>query len=463
MPASDPAADLPEPASFRDPSGHVFWREGVVHRRVEARYASHYDRLMGSGLYEKLVAGGQLVAHEEVSLGLADQGAYRVLRPQALAFISYPYEWCAGQLRAAALLTLDVMRTALDHGLVLKDASAYNVQFVGSRPVLVDTLSFEAYEEGRPWVAYRQFCEHFLAPLALACAGDPRALGLLRAHIDGVPLPLASALLPGTTWLRFGLLTHVHLHARAQARLGDETKAATRATLSKHSLLALIDSLRRTIDVLLRPTRPSDWSDYEATCSYSAESRRQKTDVVRRFLEAAGAKLVLDLGANTGAFSRLAAEAGAFVVSIDGDPEVVAANFKHLGAARDERILPLVMDLSNPSPGLGWDGRERKSLADRGPADALLALALVHHLALGNNVPLPMVAAWLARLAPRALVEFVPKEDPQSQRLLAVREDVFDRYDRGHMEEALAKHFTIESATQLSGSGRVLYICGPRS
>ncbi len=417
---------------------------------------------MASGLYEKLVAGGQLVRHEEVPLGPTDEGAYRVLRPELLAFISYPYEWCAGQLRAAALLTLDVMRTALDYGMVLKDASAYNVQFVGSRPVLVDTLSFEVYEEGRPWVAYRQFCEHFLAPLALACVRDPRTLGLLRAHIDGIPLPLASALLPAITWMRFGLLTHIHLHARAQARLGHETKAATRATLSKHSLMALIDSLRRTVDVLRRPTRPSDWSDYEATCSYSAESREQKAEVVRRFLEGARAKLVLDLGANTGAFSLLAAGAGAFVVSIDGDSEVVAANFKRLGDARDERILPLVMDLANPSPGLGWDGRERKSLVDRGPADALLALALVHHLALGNNIPLPMVAAWLARLAPRALVEFVPKDDPQSQRLLAVREDVFDRYDRGHMEEALRTHFTIEAAVELSGSGRVLYCCGPR-
>jgi ribosomal protein L11 methylase PrmA len=454
--------DTSEPASFRDPSGQVFRRRGVVHRRVEASYARHYDRLMASGLYDALVADGRMVPHQEVPVGPQDGGAYRVLRPEPLAFVSYPYEWCAGQLREAALLTLDLMRAALERGLVLKDASAFNVQFIGSRPVLMDTLSFETYEEGRPWVAYRQFCEHFLAPLALASARDPRLLGLMRAHLDGVPLPLASALLPARTWMRFGLLSHVHLHARAQARLADATAAASRATVSRRSLQALVDDLRRTIEGLRRPAPRSAWSDYEATCTYSAESRDRKADVVRGFVEATRPRLVLDLGANTGAFSRLAAAAGAFVVSIDGDADVVEASFARARQERDERLLPLVMDLANPSPGLGWDGTERASLRDRGPADAVLALALVHHLALTHNVPLPLIASWLARLGRRAIVEFVPKTDPQAQRLLAVREDVFTRYDRQEMEAALARHFTIETAVELPGAGRVLYACGPR-
>jgi ribosomal protein L11 methylase PrmA len=454
--------DIPEPASFRDPSGQVFRRDGVIHRRVETRYAPHYDRLISSGLYARLAAAGHLVLHEEAPLTGLDQGAHRVLRPAPLAFVSYPYEWCPGQLRAAALLTLDVMHQALEHGLILKDASAFNVQFAGSRPLLIDTLSFEIYEENRPWVAYRQFCEHFLAPLALSCARDPRLLSLLRSNLEGVPLRVASTLLPMRSWLRLGLLSHVHLHGRAQTGFSHATAAASRATLSRHSLLALIDSLRRTVDGLRRPSRPSDWSDYEATCTYTSESRNQKAEVVRRFVEGARPKLALDLGANLGAFSRLATAAGAFTVSIDGDPTVVEASFARATKEGDERLLPLVMDLANPSPGLGWDGRERQSLSDRGPADVVLALALVHHLALAANVPLPMVTAWLGRLGQRAVVEFVPKDDPQSKRLLAVREDVFDRYDRPHMEEALARHFTIEAAVELSGSGRVLYCCGPR-
>jgi SAM-dependent methyltransferase len=460
--AASGSDDASEPASFRDPSGQVFRRRGIIHRRVEASYAPHYDRLIASGLYDALVADGRMVPHEEVPPGPEDLGAHRILRPQPLPFVSYPYEWCAGQLRDAALLTLGLMEAALERGLVLKDASAFNVQFIGSRPVLMDTLSFETYEEGRPWVAYRQFCEHFLAPLALACARDPRLLGLMRAHLDGLPLTLASALLPKRTWMRFGLLSHVHLHARAQARLADATAAAARATVSKRSLLALVDDLRRTVGGLRRPPRRSDWSDYESTCTYSAESRDRKAEVVRRFVEGARPRLVLDLGANTGAFSRLATSAGAFVVSIDGDPDVIEASYGQACRERDERLLPLVMDLANPSPGLGWDGKERASLGDRGPADAVLALALVHHLALTHNVPLPMIASTLARLGRRAVVEFVPKSDPQSQRLLAVREDVFARYDRPHMEAALRSHFAIETAEELPGSDRVLYVCGPR-
>jgi ribosomal protein L11 methylase PrmA len=440
----------------------VFRRDGVLLRRLEPRYAPHYDRLMSSGLYEALTADGRLVAHEEVAPGPADAGAYRILKPQPVPFVSYPYEWAPGQLKAAAGLTLDVMQAALERGLVLKDASAYNVQFVGSRPVLIDTASFETYVEGTPWVAYRQFCEHFLAPLALACLRDPRTTGLLRAHLDGVPLPLASRLLPARTWMRFGLLSHVHLHARAQSKLGDATAAAGRASVSLHSLRALVDSLSRTVAALRTPSRRSGWTDYETTCSYTAAARDGKAAQVQRFLEAARPALVLDLGANTGAFSRQATAAGAYVVSIDGDPEVVEASYARAAAAHDPRLLPLVMDLANPSPGLGWDGRERRALADRGPADAVLALALVHHLAIAGNVPLPMIAAWLARLGRRALVEFVPKDDPQSQRLLAVREDVFDRYHREALEEALARHFAIEWSAPLPESGRVLYACGPR-
>lgn len=418
---------------------------------------------MTSGLYKALVSQGLLIPHEERPLSESDVGAYRVLQPELVPFISYPYEWCAGQIRAAALATLEIMKTALDHRLVLKDANAFNIQFMGSRAVLIDTLSFEIYEEGRPWVAYRQFCESFLAPLALACYQDPLSTGLLRAHLNGLPLPLASRLLPMRTWFRFGVLTHIHMHAMAQSQLGEATRAATRASVSKRSLMALIDSLRRTIEDLSRAPRRSAWSEYETTCSYTSASRGEKAEAVRGFLEASKPNLVIDLGANSGAFSRIAKELGAYVVSIDADHDVIEGSFARGVAEKNARVLPLTMDLTNPSPGLGWDSRERSSLAERGPADAVLALALVHHLALANNIPLGMIAAWLARLGRHVIVEFVPKTDPQSQRLLAVREDVFDQYDRQHMEEALAAHFSIVKTVELKDAGRVLYHCRERT
>ena len=444
-----------QPGSFRDPSGYLFYDAGVLHRHVAREYAPHYDRLIASGLYDELAAAGRIVRHEEVAAG-ADPAAHRVLRPEPLPFVSYPYEWSFSQLRDAALLTLDLLEAALARGLVLKDASAFNIQFAGVRPLLVDTLSFEIHEEGAPWTAYRQFCEHFLAPLALAAWRDVRLIGLLRAHLDGIPLDLASALLPRRTWARPGLLAHVHLHARAQSRYADRAPAR-RPTVGRQALRALADSLRGTVGGLRAPSGPSTWSDYETTHDYSPAAEARKEQVVGGWLRGLRPRVVWDLGANVGRFGALAHEAGAYVVSLDADPAVVERAYARARDERRERLLPLLMDLANPTPGLGWDGRERDSLEARGPADAVLALALVHHLCLGRNVPLPHLARWLARIGRAAIVEFVPKDDPQARRLLRSRRDVFADYDEAAFERALGAHFDVTGRERLPESGRTLY------
>jgi hypothetical protein len=450
-------AEEAQPASFRDPSGHLFRKDGVLYRHVAPGYGADYDRLVGSGLHAELVAAGLLVPHEEVAVeGHAE--AHRVLRPQPVEFVSYPYEWPFSALRDAALLTLDVAERALRRGLVLKDASAFNVQFRGSFPVFIDTLSFESRREGEPWIAYRQFCEHFLAPLALMARRDARLGGLWRAQLDGVPLDLASLLLPRSTWLRFGLLTHLHLHARSQAFYADRPAPSRRVAVSQTSLLALLDSLRRTVRALAPREAPSEWADYERTHGYAEESQRAKEEVVARWLARLRPRQAWDLGANVGRFSRIAASAGAYVVSFDVDPAVVEEAYRRGRFESRRDLLPLVLDLANPSPGLGWEGRERDPLEARGPADALLALALVHHLAIGRNVPLPRIAAWMARLGRSAIVEFVPKDDPQTRRLLRSRRDVFAGYTREGFEAAFGAAFFLEASEELPGSGRVLYL-----
>jgi hypothetical protein len=451
------SADEAHPASFRDPSGHLFRRDGVLYRHVAPSCAADYDLLMGSGLHAELVDAGLLVAHEEVALeGRA--GAHRVLRPSPIDFVSYPYEWAFSQLRDAALLTLEIAGRALRRGLSLKDASAFNVQFRGCRPVFIDTLSFEAAREGEPWVAYRQFCEHFLSPLALVARCDARLLGLWRAHLDGVPLDLASRLLPRRTWLRFGLLVHLHMHARSQAFYADRPAPTRRVAVSRTSLLALLDSLRRTVRSLAPRGVRSEWADYERTHSYEDAAQRAKEGAVGRWLERLRPRQVWDLGANVGRFARIAAARGAYAVAFDVDPAVVEAAYL-AGRAEERRdLLPLVLDLANPSPGLGWEGRERDTLEARGPADAVLALALVHHLAIGRNVPLPRLAAWMRRLSRVAITEFVPKDDPQTRRLLRSRRDVFPDYTQEAFESAFASHFRLEAKEPLPGSGRVLYL-----
>jgi hypothetical protein len=451
------SAEEAHPASFRDPSGFLFRKDGTLYRHVAPGHGADYDLFMGSGLYAEVSDAGLLVPHEEVAVeGHGD--AHRVLRPQAVEFVSYPYEWAFSALRDAGLLTLDLAERALRRGLVLKDASAFNVQFRGSTPVYIDTLSFEARRESEPWVAYRQFCEHFVAPLALMACRDVRLGGLWRAHLDGPPLDLASRLLPRSTWLRFGLLTHLHLHARSQAFYADRPAPSRRMAVSRTSLLALLDSLRRTLRGLAPRRAPSEWADYERTHAYADDAQRAKEHVVGRWLDTLRPRQVWDLGANVGRFSRMAASRGAYVVSFDVDPAVVEEAYRRGRSESRRDLLPLVLDLANPSPGLGWEGREREPLEARGTADTLLALALVHHIAIGRNVPLPRIAAWMARLGRAAIVEFVPKDDPQTRRLLRSRRDVFAGYTREGFEAAFGSAFSLEAREPLPGSGRLLYL-----
>ncbi|MDX1501882.1 MAG: class I SAM-dependent methyltransferase [Thermoanaerobaculia bacterium] len=449
-----------DPGSFRDPSGFVFTRGEELLRQVNLSYRDEYDHLLRSGLYANLVEGGLLVPHEEESdLGAAAApGAYKVLRPRRVEFVSYPYEWCFGQLQRAALTTLEIQRRALDHGMVLKDASAFNVQFHEGRPVLIDTLSFERLGEGAPWIAYRQFCQHFLAPLALVSRVAPGLSGLLRSEIDGLPLDLASRLLPRRTWLSPGLLAHLHLHARAQRRWAGEAAPRPQRGMSLHQHRALVDSLRGAVERLTWRPEGTVWAEYDREHGYSASEEEEKTCVVGRYLEAMEPGPVLDLGANTGRYSREAAARGRFAVACDFDPAAVERNYRECVASGETGVLPLVVDLVNPSPALGWAGRERADWVSRFRGGCVLALALVHHLAIANNVPLPMVAGFLAELGRWLAVEFVPKSDPQAQRLLVSRDDVFPDYTREGFESAFSERFEILESAPVSQSGRRIYL-----
>lgn len=447
-------------ASFRDPSGFVFQQDGVLLRQVNRSYAEDYDALMASGLQRRLVGRGLLVDHEEVEPpGGTGAEHYRTLRPERVAFVSYPYEWCFSQIQDAALATLRIQREALTHDMTLKDASAYNVQFHRGRPVLIDTLSFQRYRDGEPWRAYRQFCQHFLAPLALMSRRDVRLGQLLRVHLDGVPLDLAAALLPRRTWLRPGLAVHLWLHSRLQRRHAGATKASLPPSrpVARSALLHIVDSLERTVANLHWSPRGSEWADYYAGDSYEARAFERKTALVAKHLDALAPRRVWDLGANTGTMTRLAARRCDHVVGFDVDPACVERSWRAVRESDEKNVLPLLMDLTNPSPAIGWANRERGSLFERERPDALLALALIHHLAIANNVPLRWVAATFARLAQGLVVEFVPKTDAKVQALLTSREDIFPDYTREGFEAAFEHSWTIEAIDPIEGSERVLY------
>ena len=449
------------PGSFRDPAGFVFERDGTFFRQVNRSYAATFDTLMKSGLYAELAAQGLLIPHESADLGLAPEAeAAAVIRPAQLQFVSYPFEWSFSQLKASAITTLRVQRQALAYGLSLKDASAYNIQLHDGQPKLIDTLSFEPYEPGLPWVGYRQFCQHFLAPLALMACRDVRLGRLLQSHLDGLPLDLAARLLPWRTRLRPGLLMHLHLHSRAQARHADSdrTRASLKGRMSQRRLEALLESLESTVRRLSWNPGSTPWASYGDQSSYSDEGLADKQRLVAEYIAQTEVDSVWDLGGNVGIFSRIAGANDVPVVSIDSDPGAVDLNYRRM-VDRDERNLyPIVADLTSPSPALGWDNREVRSLTARGPAGLVMALALVHHLAIGNNTRFERLARFFASLGPRLLIEFVPPDDPMVVRLLAMRNHRFPWYTEQEFEAAFGRCYQIQRSDRIQDSRRRLYL-----
>ncbi|MBI5942840.1 MAG: class I SAM-dependent methyltransferase [Chloroflexi bacterium] len=453
-------------ASFRDPSGFLFTDNGILYRQINRVYSKDYARLMDSGLYERLVKAGLLIPHIEADqISVKSDAGLKVIQPERVSFISYPYEWSFSQLKDAALATLSIQKRALKMDMSLKDASAYNIQFVRGKAALIDTLSFEIYKEGQPWTAYKQFCQHFLAPLALMSYRDVRLSQLLRVYIDGVPLDLASGLLPAKTKFNFSLLTHVHIHARAQKRYSDKVIAPRTGTLrvSRQAMIGLIESLETAVRNLTWKPAGTEWGDYYENTNYSDSAFEHKKILVREWSVEKKPALVWDFGGNTGIFSREAASSGAFTVSFDIDPAAVEQNYRIVKSNKEQNVLPLVLDLTNPSPSIGWNNTERDSFGARGPVDMALALAVIHHLAISNNVPLPQLADFFSAHCKWLVIEFVPKSDSQVQRLLTSREDIFPNYTREGFEAAFSSRFTINKAESVRDSERTLYLMEARS
>lgn len=399
--------------------------------------------------------------HEEVAHDLVrDDEVYKIIRPEQIPFISYPYEWSFSQLKDAAQTTLEIQKVALEFGMTLKDSSAYNIQFLNGKPTLIDTLSFEKYHEGEPWIAYRQFCQHFLAPLALMSYTNIAMGQLTRIYIDGIPLPVASSLLPLRTQIKPSMQVHIHLHARLQGKTDRKAnaKAHTKRSFTRRAFLGLIDSLESTIRGLQWRLKRSQWSNYYEGDSYAQEALDDKLALVTEYLTKIQPKTVWDLGANTGLFSRLSSEMGIETVSFDLDPAAVETSYLTSVQQKESKLRPLLLDLTNPSPKLGWANRERMDLAERGPADMLLGLALIHHLAIAENIPLEMIAEFFRELCNWAVVEYIPKSDSKVIGLLASREDIFHAYTIENFELAFGQFFDIETKRRIKNSERTLYL-----
>jgi len=454
---------IPLSSSFRDPSGFLFEQEGKIFRQINDYCKEDYDMLMDSGLYTSLSTKAWLIPHQEIETEKID-GCYKVIQPVQLKYISYPYEWSFSQLKDAALLTLNIQIEALKHGMSLKDATAYNVQFHEGRPIFIDTLSFEKYKEGSAWVAYRQFCQHFLAPLALISYLDYRVLRLSQAFIDGVPLDLASQLLPIRTWFNYSVLAHIHLHAKTQQKyedLGRNQASVPEVKVSRLRLDGLLASLMKATKSLSWKYQATEWGSYYEDTNYVDDSMNHKEQLVTEYLSSSKkseSPTAADFGANTGRFSRLAITQGFFVLAHDIDEVAVDKNYREAKLNSETSILPLVQDLTSPSPSIGWANKERMSFTNRHHVDVGLALAIIHHLHISNNLPLYMIAEFFYGVCHSLIIEFVPKSDSQVKRLLSTREDSFSDYNEHGFEKAFSEFFNIVKREKIQGSERTLYL-----
>ncbi len=455
-----PSDAFADSASFRDPSGHVYRIDGRILRTVTEHAVRDFEAVRASGVYEALVASGRAIAADILEQGIPEplaQGARFVLEHPRLPFISYPYEWSFAELKAAALLHLDVHLTALDRGITLSDASAYNVQFIGARPIFIDTLSFRPYREGEYWTGHRQFCEQFLNPLLLrAMFGTPHNQWY-RGALEGIATADLAHLLPLHRKLSWNVLSQVVLPATFErsARRGAMSIGSSSLEAAKFPPASYKRLLRRlrTWIVRLQPRdkAPTAWQNYSLENTYGPQEAEAKRDFVRRFVRDAKPAMVWDLGCNAGDHSEAALEAGAgYVVGWDFDQGALDAAFAR-ASARELAFTPLYFDATNPAPDQGWAQGERHGMSGRGPVDALLALAFVHHLAIAKNLPLPSVARWLTSLAASGVVEFVPKENPMVQSMLKLREDIFPDYRLEHFLDCLSAHARIEGVEPVNG------------
>lgn len=445
----------PHPASFRDEAGFMFLDGTTFKRAVTGRGAADYRHYIDSGLHQELLRDGLVLDHSEDNAPAGAIDIERVLVPEQLGFLSYPYEWSFDELKDAALLTLEVAARAIERGMTLKDASAFNVQFRGPRPVFIDTLSFER-DTGQPWAAYEQFCRHFLGPLYAMRYISQDAARYLRTDLDGFPLARISRRLPARSYLRPGCLLHIHLHARASAARPLAGGGPVRGPSG--GSLPLVRSLQRTVSSLKAPRDASAWSGYyEESRFYSLEASVSKQELARQLIAHARPRLVFDLGSNTGLFASMAGAGGADCVAFDSDASCVNRMYRRERATAGSRVLPLVMDVVNPSPALGLGLKGTLGLFDRPQADLVLALALMHHLRVTANVPLRRMAELLARLGRWLLIEHVPRTD-EAVGVLTRRQDSFADYTLSGFLDAFNPLYHLRRRAPLAGSWRELFL-----
>lgn len=446
------------PSSYRDPSGFMFEKEGILYRQVNNVFREHYDLFIQSGCYNHFVEKGQLISHQSITENLSGTAdCYLTLKPEKINFISYPYEWSFDMLKDAALLTLQMTKEAMSFGLILKDATPYNTQWHNGKIVFIDTLSFEKYNETEPWIAYRQFCESFLGPLLLMHHHKLPLQQLLLAYPEGIPLAIVKKLLPGRSGL--SLYTYLHIYVHANMAAGKKKNSTRKTAFTKQKMLNVIGSLESLITKLQFSQQESTWSAYYDEAGQRKDYLDEKKKIITGWVDQfPHIKKAADLGANNGEFSRLLAQKNIDVLAADADALCINNLYRQLKSGTIKNIQPLIIDLANPTPAIGVNNEEHSSFIHRCHAELLLVLALVHHLAIGKNIPFEKIAAFCSGIGNYLVIEFIPKQDEKIQLLLSEKKDIYTMYNEQQFLLAFEKYFQLLNRQPIGESGRILFL-----
>ena len=445
-----------DPGSYRDPLSRVFVVGSEIYRGLRGDGVADYEAFEASPLFRAAIDAGQIVGtrRAEAPEDLGDDHGWELfLHHDRVPFVSYPYEWTFSMRREAALLQLDLAGRALNDGLITKDATPYNVVFNGAAPQFIDIGSFERLHRGEPWYGYQQFCRMNLYPLMFQAHLDLDPRPWLRGSLDGISATDAWRLLSGHKRKR-GVLNHVGLQARAERAATAEEPEESR--IGPALIAKQIEHLTRTVEGLSWSPPESTWSGYGERGHYEAAELGEKEAFVAAAV-GTGRRLVVDLGANDGRFSRIARQGADLVVASDIDATVVERLHRTLVAESTEGILPLLIDLVDPSPAQGWRVAERASFAARCDADVVLALALVHHLAITRSVPIDQVVDQLAELGRELVLEIPHRDDPMVALLLSrKRAGLYDQYSVETFEAAVHRRFVVAEKRVLAAGTRTL-------
>jgi SAM-dependent methyltransferase len=369
-------------------------------------------------------------------------------------------------LKDAALLQLELLIDALHENVILKDATPFNVQWKGTAPVFIDVTSFVRWRKGEPWAGYRQFCELQLYPLLLQAYKGVSFQPWLRGRIDGIETAEIARLFSWRDWLRPGILTQVVAQHRLQRQFASGAprikQQLKEAGLQKSIILAAVERLRKLVGRLEWTPERSTWVDYASNNTYDEHSAGMKASFVEKRLATRRSGVVWDLGCNTGRFSKIAAKYADVVVAVDADHASIERLYHDLKREGARTVIPLVGNVADLSPALGWRALERQAFVDRGRPDVVLCLALVHHLAITANIPIHDLVQWLHGLGADLVIEFPLPHDPMVQQLLSAKDQRYDDYALDSFESSLTTYFDIRERLQLSES-RVVYDAAPKA